>query len=88
MYISCDLVMYHVICMYFDTVYYMIICHCRHLFHQEGGAEVSCAAYHGPTHLLVVGFTSGIFTLHEMPDFNLIHSLRYMMTAKTSMKFQ
>ena len=66
----------------------MIICHCRHLFHQEGGAEVSCAAYHGPTHLLVVGFTSGIFTLHEMPDFNLIHSLRYMITAKTSMKFQ
>lgn len=64
----------------------MVLCSCRHLFHQEGRAEVSCAAYHGPTHLLVVGFTSGIFTLHEMPDFNLIHSLRYVMRIIVIMK--
>ena len=57
-------------------------------FHQEGGAEVSCAAYHGPTHLLVVGFTSGLFTFHEMPDFNLIHSLRYVIKEPLFMNYK
>jgi hypothetical protein len=26
---------------------------------------------------LVVGFSSGVFGLYEMPDFNQIHTLRY-----------
>ena len=48
----------------------------RHLFHQEWG-HVTCAAMHKPSHVLVVGFTSGIFGLFEVPDFNPIHTLRY-----------
>uniref|UniRef100_A0A8C8FX99 PWP2 small subunit processome component n=1 Tax=Oncorhynchus tshawytscha TaxID=74940 RepID=A0A8C8FX99_ONCTS len=30
---------------------------------------------HTHTHILVTGFASGIFHLHELPEFNLIHSL-------------
>ncbi|KAK2188503.1 hypothetical protein NP493_130g01036 [Ridgeia piscesae] len=33
------------------------------------------AAYHKGLHILVSGFQDGAFYLHEMPDFNLIHSL-------------
>nr|CAD7266533.1 unnamed protein product [Timema shepardi] len=38
--------------------------------------HLSCAAYHKGTHLLVTGFTNGAFFLHELPDVNLVHSLR------------
>ncbi|CAF4914038.1 unnamed protein product, partial [Rotaria socialis] len=34
-----------------------------------------CADYHQKTHMLVAGFSNGHFYLHEMPDFNMIHSL-------------
>ncbi|XP_041067290.1 PWP2 small subunit processome component isoform X1 [Carcharodon carcharias] len=37
--------------------------------------DLTAAAYHKITHLLVTGFASGIFHLHELPEFNLIHSL-------------
>jgi periodic tryptophan protein 2 len=37
-------------------------------------AKVTCAAFH-ESGLLVTGFSSGIFTLHEMPDFILVHTL-------------
>ncbi|CAH2091640.1 unnamed protein product [Euphydryas editha] len=37
--------------------------------------RLSAAAYHKSTRILVTGFTSGIFFLHEMPDVNLIHTL-------------
>ena len=48
----------------------------RHLFQQDH-ARVTCATMHKPSHLLIVGFNSGVFTLHEMPDFNPIHTLRW-----------
>ncbi|XP_041358721.1 periodic tryptophan protein 2 homolog [Gigantopelta aegis] len=38
-------------------------------------ALVSSTAYHKNTHILVTGFEDGAFFLHEMPEFNLIHSL-------------
>ncbi|NWZ81334.1 PWP2 protein, partial [Poecile atricapillus] len=48
----------------------------RYFFNKEGDFNnVTAAAYHKKTHLLVTGFASGIFHLHELPDFNLIHSL-------------
>ncbi|XP_045763111.1 periodic tryptophan protein 2 homolog [Maniola jurtina] len=37
--------------------------------------RVSAAAYHKSTKILVTGFSTGIFFLHEMPDVNLIHTL-------------
>lgn len=49
----------------------------RYFFNKEGDFNnLTSAAYHKKTHLLVTGFASGIFHLHELPDFNLIHSLR------------
>ncbi|CAG8782421.1 27451_t:CDS:2, partial [Racocetra persica] len=46
----------------------------RHYFNQSG-AKVICSAYHIASNLLVVGFSSGIFGIWEMPDFNNIHTL-------------
>ncbi|CAG9562910.1 unnamed protein product [Danaus chrysippus] len=37
--------------------------------------KLTAAAYHKGTKILVTGFSTGIFFLHEMPDVNLIHSL-------------
>lgn len=49
----------------------------RHFFNKEGDFNnLTAAAYHKPSHLLVTGFASGIFHLHELPEVNLIHSLR------------
>ncbi|KAM5281204.1 periodic tryptophan protein 2 homolog [Ctenodactylus gundi] len=48
----------------------------RYFFNKEGDFNnLTAAAYHKKTHLLVTGFASGIFHLHELPEFNLIHSL-------------
>lgn len=49
----------------------------RHFFNKDGDFnDLAAAAFHKPSHILVTGFASGIFHLHELPDFNLIHSLR------------
>ena len=37
--------------------------------------ELTSCAYHKLSHILVSGFSNGTFMIHEMPDFNLIHSL-------------
>ena len=47
----------------------------RHYFMQSN-AKVNCAAFDAEHGILVVGFSSGIFGLYEMPDFNMIHTLR------------
>lgn len=53
-------------------------CRRRYFFNKEGDFNnLTAAAYHKKTHLLVTGFASGIFHLHELPEFNLIHSLRW-----------
>ncbi|KAI9766282.1 MAG: hypothetical protein M1840_006696 [Geoglossum simile] len=46
----------------------------RHYFMQDS-AKLNCAAFHADSGLLVVGFSTGVFELYEMPDFNLIHTL-------------
>lgn len=46
----------------------------RHYFNQNN-ANLRCAAYHPESNLLVAGFSNGIFSLYEMPDFNMIHTL-------------
>lgn len=46
----------------------------RHYFHQEG-ATVTAASYCPRAQLLVVGFSSGIFGLYEMPTVANIHTL-------------
>ncbi|XP_060576398.1 periodic tryptophan protein 2 homolog [Ruditapes philippinarum] len=52
----------------------------RHSYKEARGDKasrgtVTSSAYHKSTHILVTGFDDGVFFLHEMPDFNLIHSL-------------
>lgn len=47
----------------------------RHYFMQNN-AKVKCAAYHAEPNLLVAGFSNGLFGLYELPDFNMIHTLR------------
>lgn len=47
-------------------------------FFMQNDAKVNCAAFHAPTNLLVVGFSNGLFGLYDLPEFNMIHQLRYV----------
>ncbi|XP_075053645.1 periodic tryptophan protein 2 homolog [Mixophyes fleayi] len=49
---------------------------CRHFFNKEGDFNsLTSAAFHKKLNLLVTGFSSGTFHIHELPDLSLIHSL-------------
>ncbi|KAJ3045421.1 hypothetical protein HDV00_010291 [Rhizophlyctis rosea] len=55
----------------------------KHYFNQNH-AKVTCASFHAPSNLLVVGFNSGIFGIWELPDFNNIHTLSISQKKITS----
>ena len=57
----------------------------RHYFMQNN-AKVRCAAFHAESNLLVAGFSNGLFGLYELPDFNMIHTLRCSSTRLTAYK--
>ncbi|KAI9693435.1 MAG: hypothetical protein M1820_009270 [Bogoriella megaspora] len=46
----------------------------KHFFMQSN-TNLTCAAYHAESNLLVAGFSNGTFSLYELPDFNQIHNL-------------
>jgi len=46
----------------------------RHYFNQPG-TKVVCSTFHRASNLLVVGFSTGVFGLWEMPGFTNIHTL-------------
>lgn len=46
----------------------------RHYFFQDQ-ANLTTAAFHARSNLLVTGFSNGLFMLHELPDFSEIHKL-------------
>lgn len=46
----------------------------RHFFNQAN-TKVACATFHPQTSLLIVGFSTGVFGLWEMPDFTPVHTL-------------
>ncbi|KAI0056211.1 WD40 repeat-like protein [Artomyces pyxidatus] len=48
--------------------------HKRHYFNQPG-TKVVCSTFHRASGLLIVGFSSGVFGLWEMPDFTNVHTL-------------
>ncbi|KAK1229844.1 U3 snoRNP protein [Marasmius sp. AFHP31] len=48
--------------------------HKRNYFHQAG-TSVVCTTFHAPSNLLVVGFSTGVFGLWEMPAFSNVHTL-------------
>ncbi|KAK4336904.1 hypothetical protein RND71_043469 [Anisodus tanguticus] len=43
---------------------------------------ITSSSYHNKTKMLVTGFSSGEFLLHELPDFNLIQSLQLTSTGQ------
>jgi periodic tryptophan protein 2 len=45
----------------------------KHYFYQD--AKVRCAAFHPQSDILVVGFSSGIFGIYELPGFTTIQTL-------------
>lgn len=45
----------------------------KHYFNQN--AKVTSASFNKRNNMLVVGFSSGIFALYELPDFSTIHTL-------------
>ena len=64
----------------------------KHNFKEARGegaqrAMMTSAAFHKPTHILVTGYEDGAFFLHEMPDFNQIHSLSISDQSITTMAF-
>ncbi|BFZ53112.1 U3 snoRNP protein [Savitreella phatthalungensis] len=54
----------------------------KHYFGQTP-AKLKCCAYHPDRNLMVAGFSSGLFTIHELGDdsFNLIHTLSMSQNA-------
>eukprot|EP00124_Ichthyophonus_hoferi_P002564 Ihof_evm3s179 gene=Ihof_evmTU3s179 len=55
----------------------------KHFF-PHNHAKIMCCSFHGATNILVVGLSSGIFMLYEMPDFNNIHTLSISQKRITS----
>ena len=49
----------------------------RHYFMQSQ-SHVTCAAFHAPSNLLVAGFSNGIFSIYELPEFSKIQTLRWV----------
>lgn len=55
----------------------------RNYFHQAN-TQVVCAAFHAGTSRLVVGFSSGLFSLWDLPDFQAVHTLSISQEKITS----
>ncbi|KAJ1535352.1 hypothetical protein HK096_002733, partial [Nowakowskiella sp. JEL0078] len=55
----------------------------KHFFNQDH-AKVVCADFRDNSNLLVVGFSSGVFGIWELPDFTNIHSLSISQTKVNS----
>ncbi|KAM8977784.1 periodic tryptophan protein 2 homolog [Pelodytes ibericus] len=48
----------------------------RHFFNKDGDfTALTAASFHKKLNLLVTGFNSGMFHIHELPELSLIHSL-------------
>uniref|UniRef100_A0A1I8EA68 U3 snoRNP-associated protein Utp1 n=1 Tax=Wuchereria bancrofti TaxID=6293 RepID=A0A1I8EA68_WUCBA len=49
------------------------------------GVNLTASTFHPPTSMLITAFSNGAFLLHEMPNFNLIYSLRVSETKVSSL---
>lgn len=43
----------------------------------KSGIDVTSCRLHAETNILVTAYSNGVFVLHEVPSFSLIHNLRY-----------
>ncbi|CAK5261817.1 unnamed protein product [Mycena citricolor] len=57
--------------------------HKRHYF-KQANTKVVCGTFHAASNLLVVGFSTGVFGLWEMPAFSNIHTLSVSQEKITS----
>jgi len=55
----------------------------RHYFN-HANTKVVCCTFHAPSNLLIVGFSSGVFGLWEMPGFSNLHTLSVSQERITS----
>ena len=55
----------------------------RNYFNQPG-TKVTCCTFHPSSNLLVVGYSTGVFGLWEMPEFSNIHTLSISQEKITS----
>ncbi|BGP02615.1 putative WD repeat protein [Rhodotorula toruloides ATCC 204091] len=55
----------------------------RHYF-MQAGAKVVSTTWHAPSNLLIVGFSTGVFGLWEMPSFTNVHTLSVSQEKITS----
>lgn len=53
-------------------------------YFMRANTQVVCTDFHAGTSRLVVGFSSGIFSLYDMPDFQEVHSLSISQEKITS----
>ena len=53
------------------------------LVREQRDVKLTCAVYHKDTHILITGFSNGSFLVHELPEVNHIHSLRYDLCSLT-----
>ena len=44
----------------------------------QSRAKANCASFHADSNLLIVGFSNGLFGLYELPEFTMIHTLRFL----------
>ncbi|WEW56157.1 U3 snoRNP protein [Emydomyces testavorans] len=44
-------------------------------YFMQQNAKLTCSAFHPRSNLLIVGFSSGIFALYELPEFSQLHLL-------------
>lgn len=60
----------------------------KHYYNKIGENNfVSCANFYKSGRILVTGFVSGSFLIHELPSFNLIHSLKVSDHIVSSLSF-
>ena len=53
-------------------------------YFMQPNAQVACTAFHAGTSRLVVGFTTGVFSLWDMPDFQNVYTLSISQEKITS----
>lgn len=58
----------------------------RHYYHQAN-TQLTCADFHAATSRLVVGFSSGLFSLRDLPDFTEVHALSISQEKISSVAF-
>lgn len=51
---------------------------CDGLKKEDRHVSLTSAAYHKDSHVLVTGYSTGAFFIHELPTVNIIHSLRFV----------